>query len=181
MLTIGVIADTHVPDRVRRLSPAALAVFHAAQVDAILHAGDVSSQGVLSELGEIAPVYAVQGNRDWFSLRRLPAQLQMEFGGIRLGMAHGHGGLWNYIKDWMQFLLYGLQWEVIETRMLAAFPEAEVLVFGHIHRPVNRWVGYKLLFNPGSAHITPESFAPSVGLLRIGGNGQVEGEIIYLE
>ena len=65
MITLGVVADTHVPDRARQINPDLLRVLRQAQVQAILHAGDVCSQVVLDQLGQIAPVYAVRGNRDW--------------------------------------------------------------------------------------------------------------------
>ncbi len=62
---LGVVADTHVPDKAKTLNPQVLAILRQAEVSAILHAGDISSPGVLTALGEIAPVYAVLGNRDW--------------------------------------------------------------------------------------------------------------------
>lgn len=56
---IGVISDTHVP-HFRRL-PASVWV-HFADVEVIIHAGDLSVLSILSELETIAPVVAVQGN-----------------------------------------------------------------------------------------------------------------------
>ena len=61
-MRIGVVADTHIPDRTREL-PAEI-FDHLHGVDMILHAGDVSRQIVLDRLATIAPVIAVQGNRD---------------------------------------------------------------------------------------------------------------------
>jgi putative phosphoesterase len=66
MTTLGVLADTHIPDRVPTLNPRVIQVFRQAQVSAILHAGDVSVPQVLAELEKIAQVYAVRGNRDIF-------------------------------------------------------------------------------------------------------------------
>ena len=58
MTTLGVIADTHVPDRRPDLDPQILPIFLQAKVQTILHAGDVSSQKVLDQLSQIAPVLA---------------------------------------------------------------------------------------------------------------------------
>ena len=64
MIRLGVISDTHIPDRARRLNERVIPVFREAGVSAILHAGDVSTPRVLKQLEEVAPVYATRGNRD---------------------------------------------------------------------------------------------------------------------
>ena len=43
MTSLGVLADTHIPDRVPELDPQIIQVFRRAGVAAILHAGDVSA------------------------------------------------------------------------------------------------------------------------------------------
>lgn len=91
MGVLGVLSDTQVPDRAPRLAPEVLEIFQAAGVTAILHAGDVSSTGVLEELRTVAPVYAVGGKRDWYRLRSLPARLDLTFEEIKIGLTHGHG------------------------------------------------------------------------------------------
>jgi predicted phosphodiesterase len=65
-IVIGVVADTHVPDRVNALHPDLLQELATREVDYIFHAGDCSTSCVLDELRAIAPVFAVAGNRDWF-------------------------------------------------------------------------------------------------------------------
>lgn len=71
--TIGLISDTHLPERRRTLPPALHAIFEG--VDLLLHAGDVGELRVLDELGEIAVVVAVHGNDDTLAARlsKLPA------------------------------------------------------------------------------------------------------------
>ena len=59
------ISDSHVGDRVKRLQAKLLDDIKAKKPDLILHGGDIAVQEVLDELSEIAPVIAVQGNRDW--------------------------------------------------------------------------------------------------------------------
>src|SRR5579863_6776483 len=59
---IGVIADTHLPRKGTRVPEAALHLFEEAQVELILHAGDLSTLAVILQLEAYAPVEAVQGN-----------------------------------------------------------------------------------------------------------------------
>ena len=56
-MKIGIISDTH-----DFLRPEAVSILSG--VDAIFHAGDISSQGILDQLQAMAPVYAVRGNAD---------------------------------------------------------------------------------------------------------------------
>ncbi len=64
MTTLGLISDTHIPDRAAELNPRVLQIFEEARVSQILHAGDIMNQTVLDELAQVAPVQAVCGNRD---------------------------------------------------------------------------------------------------------------------
>lgn len=59
-LTIGLLSDTHVPHRLKRLPDTALDAL--AGVDLILHAGAVDDPAALKPLRDIAPVYTVRGN-----------------------------------------------------------------------------------------------------------------------
>lgn len=182
IITLGVIADTHIPDRRADLDARILPLLQSRQVQAILHAGDVSAPYVLDELSEIAPVYAVRGNRDWLWLRDLPAHLLLEFGGITIGMAHGHGGWLNYLSDRPIFMLRGYYHERLLPRLNKQFPMAHVIVFGHGHLPLNQRINGRLYFNPGSPHFpTRKQLSPSIGLLRIFESGDVSGEILHLE
>jgi hypothetical protein len=182
MLTLGVIADTHIPDRARSLDPRVLPIFEAAGVAAILHAGDISTPRVLAQLGEVAPVHAVRGNRDWLALPGLPFHQELTVEGVRIGLTHGHGRFVNYIVDRVDYITRGYRLEMFRPRLVAAFPHAQAIVFGHTHRPLNHLSDGVLLFNPGSPHFPDlKSTAPSVGLLHIQAGGGVRGEIIELD
>ena len=180
MTVLGVLGDTHIPDRARGLHPDILPIFREAGVEAILHAGDVSVPGVLQELEEVAPVYAVQGNRDWVRLRHLPRNLFLSFEGVDLVLEHGHGQWRNYLVDRTHYLLFGMQVSRYRNRLLASYPRTRVIVYGHLHIPEISWVGERLLFNPGSASVPNKEYTPSVGLLKIRAGGEVEGEILEL-
>lgn len=181
-ITLGLIADTHVPDRKRELDPRIVPLFRAAGVSRILHAGDISVPRVLAELEQAAPVTAVRGNRDWFGFRDLPLSRMVEAGGKRIGLTHGHIDWSHYARDKMRFLLRGPQsFEFYAQRVAAEMPDVDALVFGHNHEPMIREMAGKLVINPGSAccQVLKER-QPSVALLHIE-DGQMRAEIVYLE
>jgi putative phosphoesterase len=182
MTTLGVLADTHIPDRVPQLNPYVFEIFQQAKVKAILHAGDVSVPNVLEELRQVAPVYAVRGNRDVFYLRSLPMQIELNIDGVSIGMAHGHGTFTRYMIDKIHRATQGRLVERYLARMLQAFPNADVIVFGHLHVPCNFRLDEKLLFNPGTtSYPWPRGDPATIGLLHINEAKEPRGEIITLD
>jgi len=67
-MRLGIISDTH-----GKLRPEVFDLFSG--VDHILHAGDVGSADILTELEVLAPVTAVYGNVDDFDLRDVSRRL----------------------------------------------------------------------------------------------------------
>lgn len=180
IFTAGVIADTHIPDRVNELHPQVLPILRAAGVGHILHAGDVSVPRALEALRQAAPVSAVRGNRDVF-MDGLPMRQTLELGGVRVLLMHGHGGLGLYLWDKWQFLLFGYQRERYLRRMDGLRGPEQVVIFGHTHFPEALWRGGRLIFNPGSASFGyNRGDSPTLGLLRIYTGGRVHAEIIPL-
>ncbi|MGD2027692.1 MAG: metallophosphoesterase family protein [Anaerolineales bacterium] len=181
--TLGVIADTHIPDRARRLPQAVLEVFDKHRVESILHAGDLSTPRVLRQLGEIAPVLGVRGNTDLLLTGRLPWVRRMTYEDVVIGMAHGHGGWLRYIPDRFDFLLHGpKKFSYYEDNARKLLPDVQVVVCGHTHVSANYWRGEQLIFNPGSAtrpNGVVRGLLPSVGLLHVDG-GNVRGEIVFI-
>ncbi len=178
--TVGLLADTHIPDRRRYLPPAVTEIFDRAQVCCILHAGDVIRRGVLDDLARIAPVYAVRGNRDGPWLPLPPTRL-VAVGPFRIGLVHGHGSLRRYVWDKMQYWLgRPLPFRRFLKRALQTFPQADVVVFGHIHYPLVQRVAGRWIVNPGSPLGNERSpVPPSVGLLHLR-EGQIQPEIVFL-
>ncbi len=180
MLTLGIIADTHVPDRARQLDPGVLAIFDRAGVAAILHAGDICAPSVLAQLETLAPVYAVRGNRDIWHMGHLPTQLELTFAGVSIGLTHGHNGLTGYFSQKLSYFVAGYQLPRFEKQLAKRFPAAQVIIFGHTHRSENTRVNGRLIFNPGaSSPLLFGNIPPSVGLLHLQ-DGAVWGEIIPL-
>ena len=104
--------------------------------DLILHAGDLSTVGVLEELEAIGPpVAAVYGNVDEAALReRLPEERIVEAEGARIAMVHDAGPSKGRLE-----------------RLRARFPDADAVVFGHSHIPLHEERDGFQIFNPGSA------------------------------
>ncbi len=179
-LVIGVVADTHIPDRRERLHPHLLPMLKAARVALILHAGDISTPAVLEELGQVAPVNAVKGNRDF--IPNLPLFQKMNLAGVPLVLTHGHGGLAGYIYTKIEYLRKGYTFEHYHKRLRSRFPGARVIVFGHTHHTENQVVDGCLFFNPGAAYACTENDNhPRAGLLMIYPDQRVIGKVIDLD
>lgn len=147
-----VLADTHLrPGRNRRLPDAVYA--EAAEADAILHAGDVVTADLLDELSGFAPVHAVLGNNDDGVLAgRLADTLLVEVEGVRIGMIHDSGPTAGRAG-----------------RMRRRFPDADVVVYGHSHVPVDdEGLDGQRLFNPGSPTERRAQPHHTFGILEVG-------------
>ena len=144
-MRLGLIADTH-----GLLRPEVLEVF--AKVDHILHAGDVGKWQVVSDLEVLAPVTAVYGNVDGMEIRaRLPQVATLRLDGFDIVVTH---------RD--QF------GSPTPAKLVATYPRAEVLVFGHTHRPLLELVDRTVtVMNPGGAGAPRFGLAPSVGIMEL--------------
>jgi putative phosphoesterase len=128
-----VLADTHMRAGGSRRLPEAVnqLLEHA---DVILHAGDIVDASVLAALEAIAPTYAVLGNNDRSLAGRLPISRTLELAGVQIAMIHDSGARAGRPR-----------------RMQRRFPDADIVVFGHSHIPVDAvGVDGQHLFNPGS-------------------------------
>jgi len=180
MVKIGVLSDTHVKDRVRKLHPQVETIFTEANVDMIWHAGDVCDMAVIDDLRKIAPVTVVQGNADVMMGKHFPLIVVKQIGKIKVAMTHGQGKFQQYLRDRIMSAVSGAYpFRYFEEQVVRMLPQdADVLIFGHIHTPVNRYKNHQLLFNPGSTSIpVHRDQNPSIGILTID-NKNVQREII---
>ncbi|HEY1624033.1 MAG TPA: metallophosphoesterase family protein [Streptosporangiaceae bacterium] len=149
-MRIVVLSDTHAPRRWRTCPPRVAE--HLRGADLILHAGDVCTAAVLDELAEYAPVVAVAGNNDgpdvtaWGAAETAALDIER----LRVAMIHDSGPKTNRLP-----------------RMRRMFPEADLVVFGHSHIPLDE-SGYGLrIFNPGSPTDRRRQSAGTIGVLDI--------------
>ena len=177
---VGVVSDTHIPDRSRFLNPQLIQSLEKHKVDLILHAGDICLPRVLDELREVAPVLAVKGNRDILFGNDLPISRTLEIKGTKILLTHGHMGLTSYWLDKFQHMLIGYRMNRYIGRLRKEMPDAGVYIFGHSHRSEVIWQEDVLFFNPGSVSIgSPPQFRRSWGLLTFNSN-IYEGTIVRL-
>jgi putative phosphoesterase len=169
VLRIVVLADTHLRSSsggrgsALRLPESVWVHLHGA--DAILHAGDVLDAGILDRLRQVAPVHAVLGNNDVSLVGQLPITRLVELGGVRIGMIHDSGPSAGRA-----------------ARMRRRFPDADVVVFGHSHAPLNEGgAAGQLLFNPGSPTQRRAQPVRTLGELRIAGGMVTDHRVISLE
>jgi putative phosphoesterase len=158
-MLIGVISDTHIPIRSKKIPDKVFEVFK--DVDLILHAGDIETTDVIESLESIAPVVAVHGNCD--SDLGLNNTEIIEVEGVKIGLAHGV----VYPKGDTQQLYY-----------LARQLDVDVLITGHTHQALIKEEKDVLLLNPGSP-TQPRMCEPSVMLLEVN-NGEVNAEIVVI-
>ena len=148
------ISDSHVGDRVKRLQAKLLDDIKAKKPDLILHGGDIAVQEVLDQLGEIAPVIAVQGNRDWFKGFKQPMEHHFEVARLKIVLAHGHISMWhwfwNYVHLFLTFRIHNHQF--FQRQLAEKYPEADVIIYGHLHFQYNEMMDGKRFINPGSAY-----------------------------
>lgn len=181
-VVIGVVADTHIPDRVGELHPRLLEELTRQQVQLILHAGDISVMRVISDLETVAPVRAVTGNRDFLLSKEIPNKRCLEVYGSQIVLIHGHLDPRTYWMDKFQYITQGYKFDRYLRRFVRAFLEARVIVFGHTHHPENQWIDGKLYFNPGSvSHGDLLDRTPNYGLLKFYKDGRIDAEIIPLK
>jgi putative phosphoesterase len=177
-LFIGVVSDTHVPDRVAGLHPDILSELKKAGVTQIFHAGDICIPSVLEALTTVAPVIAVRGNRDWLFAGKLPWRRDFEMAGVKFAMMHGMGNWGKYLEYKVRHALNGYVLNNYLPMMCAAAPKADVIIFGHTHFPEIIWEDGQLVFNPGSAGPgRRRGWKPTFGLLKVLPDGRVEAEI----
>ncbi len=133
-MKLVIMSDTHLPKRAKELP---VELWQAVdEADIVIHAGDWVGLPLFDQLAARASrLIAVWGNNDGPELRdRMPEVAVETIGGIRFAVTHETG-----------------QADGREARAERAFPDVDVLVFGHSHIPWDTVApGGLRLLNPGS-------------------------------
>lgn len=145
--TLGLVSDTHMGQRLAYLPPELSDIL--ADVDLILHAGDVGTLSVLDQLSAIAPVVAVQGNDDSDDAKtQLPVQTVVAVGGQRVLVWHSH--YLDPILERESRTGDDMPAKLVRTVDQARVCGASLAVFGHWHIPLVWDAGDLLVVNPGA-------------------------------
>ena len=149
-MKIVAISDTHAPRRWKSCPPRVAEYLR--QADLILHAGDVCTASVLDELAQYAPVHAVLGNNDGPDVAAwgAPETLDLDLAGLKVSMIHDSGPSAGRLR-----------------RMRRRFPEADLVVFGHSHIPLDESADGLRILNPGSPTDRRRQPHGTIGLLTV--------------
>ncbi|MCJ7445184.1 MAG: metallophosphoesterase [Methanotrichaceae archaeon] len=157
MTSIAILSDTHLevelPEKLVEIIQ---------KSDLVLHAGDFVSRVVYNSLKDLSRLEAVQGNADSPELKKLlPLRKVLEVDDIKIGLVHRASHSAN----------------LTGADMLAREMDVEILIFGHLHRPIVE-KGDRILLCPGSPTL-PRMSPPTMAELIIE-KGKVSGRIIPL-
>ena len=151
-MKIGILSDTHIPDRAKELPAKLLEEFKDA--DMVIHAGDMADMSVHKALLDVCKdVRVVSGNMDPTDIKNMFPQRQLiKAGAFTIGLVHGWGPPNKLL-------------ETVKEEFKAEKPD--IVIFGHSHQALNQQDGKTLYFNPGSP--TDNVFAPfrSFGIIEI--------------
>lgn len=159
-MKVLIVSDTH------RKNASFYDVLEIEQPDMVIHCGD--AEGAEFEFREVAdcPVEVVLGNNDFFSA--LPGELTLDIGPYKVWVVHGH----NY------FVSMGRE----NLKEEAAVRGADIVLFGHTHRPVIDTEGEVIAVNPGSlSYPRQEGRKPSYAVMVLDENDKISFSIEYLE
>jgi len=123
----------------------------AADCDLVVHLGDGFVDGQRLQVIQPVPVIQVLGNAD-LPLDVVPEK-RIELEGWSILLTHGH--------------LHGVKRHLVDLVGHADDMGCQLVLFGHVHRPVYEDSGRVKAFCPSSAAYTYDSSRPSVGLLEL--------------
>jgi len=133
-MKVGLIGDTHIPNRAKEIPEFFLEVFKKEKVDLILHLGDINDPKVLEELDDIAPAKAVKGNTDYGNLQD---HIILDLEGYRILAFHSDN--------------VHPRGDIKQILSIAKEKKANIVIHGHTHLPRFLYKDGVYIISPGSA------------------------------
>ncbi len=160
-MKVVIISDTH--GHARNLKAVIDRVW---PVDALIHCGDVEGEEDYIEQLAGCPLYVVAGNNDYFS--GLARELEFVLGGKKIFLCHGHS--------------YGVSMGMERIREEGQSRRADIVMYGHTHRPYLEVGKGITVLNPGSLAY-PRQFPrdPSYMVMEIDSDGETHFTTCYLK
>ena len=160
-MKVLIVSDTH-----GREQNLAEALEQSGPIDQLIHLGDVEGGAEhIRELAGDAPAAIIAGNNDFFC--DLPNERIFTLGGHRIFMTHGHG----------YFVHSGTLYLKREARKKGA----DIVMFGHTHKPYMEEDNELLVLNPGSLSLPrQEGHRPTYIVMEIADDGQISYELCYI-
>jgi len=133
--------------------------------DMVIHCGDAEGGEYMIENVCGCPLEIVTGNNDFFST--LPKEREFVVNGKRFFLTHGH---YYYVSMGIERILNE-----------AADRQADVVLYGHTHRPMITAADGIWAMNPGSlAYPRQANRKPSYILMNISDEGEITAEIKFM-
>jgi len=159
-MKILIVSDTH-----RRDANFVEVMKKEGPVDCLIHLGDVEGSEAYIRETAGCPTHIVSGNNDFFC--DLPREEEFMLGKYKVLITHGH--------------YYYVSLDLQEIRRQAEARGADIVMFGHTHRPLIERSGKVLLVNPGSlSYPRQEGRKPSYILMELTDGGEAKLEVRYL-
>lgn len=159
-MKVLIVSDTH-----RRNTNYFTVLSRVSPVDMVIHCGDAegSEYAICEAAG--CPVEIVLGNNDFFS--DLPREREFQVGNYKVWLVHGH----NY------FVSMGNE----TLKQEAACKGADIVMYGHTHKPVIDLEDSVIAINPGSlTYPRQDNKRPSYIMMEIDRFGEAHFTLNYL-
>ena len=135
------------------------------EVDMLLHLGDVEGDDDYMETVMDCPVHIVGGNNDYFS--RLPGEMEIRIGSHKVFLTHGHG--------------YHVSVDTRRLKQAARARGADIVMYGHTHRPEIDLEDDVKVINPGSLPYPRQAGRKATYvIMEIGNTGTAEFYLKYV-
>lgn len=159
-MKVLIISDTHARDK-----NVEVVLEKEKNIDLLIHLGDVEGSEYYIETLADCPCEMVKGNNDYFS--DLSPEKVISIGNHKAFITHGH--YYNVSVELRTIVMEGIE------------READIVMFGHIHRPVLEELHGVTVLNPGSLSLPRQSnHKPSYMMMYIDSDDKITYEIKYL-
>ncbi len=134
-------------------------------IDMLIHLGDTEGGEDYIRALVNCPVHIVGGNNDFFS--ELPREEEFEAAGKHIFITHGHS---YYVSMNEEYL-----------KKAAKDRGADIVMYGHTHRPSYLDEDGLIILNPGSiAYPRQAGRKPTYMIMKIDENGQTDIRLMYV-
>lgn len=159
-MKVLIVSDTH-----RKNENFLKVLERVAPIDMLVHCGDIEGSEYLIAQAADCPVEMVVGNNDFFS--DLPREKEFYIGKYKVWLTHGH----------TYYVSMGNEYLKEEARARSA----DIVMYGHTHRPVVDIEGGLVAVNPGSlTYPRQEGRRPSFVIMELDRKGEAHFTINYL-
>ena len=159
-MKVLIVSDTH-----RKNENFLKVLERVAPIDMLVHCGDIEGSEYLISQAAGCPVEMVVGNNDFFS--DLPREKEFYIGKYKVWLTHGH----------TYYVSMGHEYRQEEARARSA----DIVMYGHTHRPVVDIEGGLVAVNPGSlTYPRQEGRRPSFVIMELDRKGEAHFTINYL-